>query len=115
MRNNLFQFLPNSFFMKSGCSKILIIVLLFIGGCSDRSLFTDPNDPRLGGVFTTIKGEISGTLLKSKSPYYVSENISVPAGADAGNPLPEFNEYEASRNDRVLTVYLVGIGKIIPL
>jgi hypothetical protein len=65
--------------MKTGYSKIIIIILL-LSGCSDRSLFTDPNDPGLGGVFTTIKGEISGTLLKSKSPYYVSENISVLAG-----------------------------------
>lgn len=100
MRNNLFQFLPNAIFMKSGCSKILIIVMLFISGCSDRSLFTDPNDPGLSGVFTTIKREISGTLLKSKSPYYVSGIVSVPAGADSGNPLPEFNEYEVSRNDQ---------------
>ncbi len=51
-----------------------------MSGCSDRSLFTDPNDPGLGGVFTTISGEISGTLLKSKSPYYASENILIPAG-----------------------------------
>ena len=100
MRNNLFQFLPNAIFMKSGCPKILIIVLLFIVGCSGRSLFTDPNDPGLDGVFTTIKGEISGTLLKSKSPSYVSENISVPAGANAGKPLPGLNDYEASRNDQ---------------
>lgn len=49
-------------------------------GCSDRSLFTDPGDPNLGGVFTTISGNLSGTLLKNKSPYLVSEKISVPAG-----------------------------------
>ncbi|MDH3268373.1 MAG: right-handed parallel beta-helix repeat-containing protein [Ignavibacteria bacterium] len=67
--------------MKPGNSKIvIIIILLFLTGCSDRSLFTDPNDPGLGGVFTTITGEISGTLLKSNSPYYVSENISISAG-----------------------------------
>lgn len=66
--------------MKSTSTKILIISLLLLACCSDRSLFTDPNDPGLGGVFTTISGEISGTLLKSKSPYYVSGNISIPAG-----------------------------------
>ena len=65
--------------MKHRYSKIIIISLL-LSGCSDRSLFTDPNDPGLGGVFTTISGEISGTLSKSKSPYYVSGNISVKSG-----------------------------------
>lgn len=100
MSNDLFQFLYNAFIMKSGCPKILIIDLSFIVSCSGRSLFTNTNDPGLDGVFTTIKGEISGTFLKSKSPTSVSENISVPAGADAGNPLPQINEYEASRSDQ---------------
>lgn len=67
-------------FMKSFSSKIVIIILLFLLGCSDRSLFTDPNDPGLGGFYTELKGNISGTLLKSKSPYYVTSNISVRAG-----------------------------------
>jgi len=66
--------------MKLSLSKITIIILLFFSGCSDRSFFTDPNDPGLGGVYTIISGEISGTLLKSKSPYYVTNNISVKAG-----------------------------------
>ena len=66
--------------MKSTFPKIVIILLYFLCGCSDRSLFTDPNDPGLGGVFTTINGELSGTLLKSHSPYFVSENISVRSG-----------------------------------
>ena len=48
--------------------------------CSDRSLFTDPNDPGLGGFYTILKGEVSGILLKSKSPYYVTNDISVSAG-----------------------------------
>jgi hypothetical protein len=66
--------------MKFSLSKITIIVLLFFCSCSDRSLLTDPNDPGLGGDFTQISGELSGTLLKSKSPYYVSDNISIEAG-----------------------------------
>jgi len=66
--------------MKSILTKILIIILLSLAGCSDRSLFTDPNDPGLGGAFTTISGEISGRLLKSKSPYYVSNDIYIPSG-----------------------------------
>jgi hypothetical protein len=66
--------------MKISLAKILIIALLFIFGCSDRSLFTDPNDPGLGGFYTIISGELSGTLLKSKSPYYVTNNISIDSG-----------------------------------
>ncbi|MDZ7624777.1 MAG: hypothetical protein U5J96_10090 [Ignavibacteriaceae bacterium] len=66
--------------MKFSLSKITIIILLLFSSCSDRSLFTDPNDPGLGGNYTIISGEISGTLLKSKSPYYVTSNISVSAG-----------------------------------
>ena len=54
--------------------------MFFFSSCSDRSLFTDPADPGLGGVFTIISGEISGNLLKSKSPYYVTNNISVRTG-----------------------------------
>ena len=66
--------------MNSARIKILLIILIFMLGCSDRSLFTDPGDPNLGGVFTTINGDLSGTLLKNKSPYLVSEKISVPSG-----------------------------------
>lgn len=66
--------------MKSYFSKIAIIILVLLNSCSERSLFTDPTDPGLGGVFTVIKGELSEPLLKSKSPYYVSADISVTAG-----------------------------------
>jgi hypothetical protein len=34
----------------------------------------------LGGIYTIISGKISGTLLKSKSPYYVTNNISIDSG-----------------------------------
>lgn len=60
--------------------KITILVFLLLSSCADRSLFTDPTDPGLGGIFTVIKGNLSGTLLKSKSPYYVSEDISINSG-----------------------------------
>jgi len=66
--------------MKFSLSKITIITLLIFSSCSDRSLFTDPNDPGLGGFYTILKGEVSGILLKSKSPYYVTNNISVSVG-----------------------------------
>ena len=68
--------------MKLITTKIAIIILLSLTSCSDRSLLTDPNDPGLGGTFTTINGNISGTLLKSKSPYYVSDNITISAGTN---------------------------------
>ncbi|MCU0415409.1 MAG: right-handed parallel beta-helix repeat-containing protein [Ignavibacteriaceae bacterium] len=67
--------------MKISLSKILIIVLPFIIGCSDRSLFTDPNDPGLGGYYTVLSGVITNNLIKSKSPYYVTNNISIPTGS----------------------------------
>ena len=66
--------------MKSYLSKIIIILLLILSGCADRSLFTNPTDPGLGGVYTIISGEVSGTLLKSESPYYVTNNITVDSG-----------------------------------
>ena len=63
--------------MKFSLTKIAIIILLFLNSCSDRSLFTDPNDPGLGGFYTILGGEISGSLLKAKSPYYVTNTISI--------------------------------------
>ncbi|MBE0571588.1 MAG: right-handed parallel beta-helix repeat-containing protein [Ignavibacteriaceae bacterium] len=66
--------------MKFSLSKITIIILLLFSSCSDRSLFTDPNDPGLGGNYSIISGRISGTLLKSKSPYYVTNSISIDSG-----------------------------------
>jgi len=66
--------------MKFSLSKITIIILLFLNSCSDRSLFTDPNDPGLGGFYTILSGEISGSLLKANSPYYVTNNISIDSG-----------------------------------
>lgn len=67
--------------MKISLTKIAIIILLFLCSCSDRSLFTDPNDPGLGGFYTILSGEITGNLVKSKSPYYVTNNISIRSGA----------------------------------
>jgi hypothetical protein len=64
--------------MKLYVLKIIIILLVIIDGCADRSLFTEPGiDPGLGGIYTKISGEISGTLLKNKSPYLVTNNITV--------------------------------------
>jgi hypothetical protein len=67
--------------MKSDYLKIVIIIALLSVGCSERSLYNDPFDPGMGGAFTDLRGEISGTLSKANSPYYVAENISVPSGA----------------------------------
>jgi hypothetical protein len=69
--------------MKSYTIKIVILLMISFSGCSDRSLFTDPGiDPGLGGVYTKISGELSGTLSKSNSPYLVTSNISVNAGTN---------------------------------
>ena len=55
--------------------------MISLEGCADRSLFTEPViDPGLGGVYTEISGELTGTLLKNDSPYLVTGNISVNAG-----------------------------------
>ncbi|NWG28799.1 MAG: right-handed parallel beta-helix repeat-containing protein [Ignavibacteriaceae bacterium] len=67
--------------MKLFLPKILIIILYFLSSCSDRSLFTDPNDPGLGGFYTILSGEITGNLVTSKSPYYVTNNISIRSGS----------------------------------
>jgi hypothetical protein len=67
--------------MKSAVSKITFIILLTAFGCSERSLFTDPTDPGLGGFYTILSGEVSGKLLKSKSPYYATADIKIAAGS----------------------------------
>jgi hypothetical protein len=67
--------------MRSLISKIIILLLLIIYGCAERTLFTEPGiDPGLGGVYTTISGQLIGTLSKINSPYLVADNIYVPSG-----------------------------------
>ena len=66
--------------MNSTDAKIIIILLLFFISCTERDLFTDSNDPGIVGDFTLINGEITGTLSKSNSPYYVTNNIFISAG-----------------------------------
>jgi len=67
--------------MKSYLTKIIIILLLFLTHCADRTLFTNPIDPGLGGVYTILSGEVSGKLLKSKSPYYATSNVIIDTGS----------------------------------
>lgn len=68
--------------MKFYILKIIIILFLFIEGCADRSLFTEPGvDPGLGGTYTKISGELSDTLFKNNSPYLVTNNITVNSGS----------------------------------
>ncbi|MCW8961429.1 MAG: hypothetical protein OQK29_07685, partial [Ignavibacteriaceae bacterium] len=67
--------------MKSYTIKIVILLMISFGGCSDRNLFTDPGiDPGLGGIYTKISGELGSVLSKTDSPYLVTSNISVDAG-----------------------------------
>ena len=66
--------------MKNYIINIIILSIIILEGCADRSLFTEPViDPGVGGVYTEISGALSGTLSKSNSPYVVTSNISVNA------------------------------------
>jgi len=59
---------------------IIFLALLFAYSCADRILYTDPNiDPILSGLYTVIGGEISDTLKKSDSPFFVNSNLIVNA------------------------------------
>ena len=67
--------------MKLFLFKITILTLLIFYGCAERSLFTEPGiDPGLGGVYTSISGQLTGMLSKSNSPYLVTSNIYVSSG-----------------------------------
>jgi hypothetical protein len=64
--------------MKFPIVKITIVIVLFFNSCAERDLFTDPGiDPSLGGVYTKLEGNYSGTLTKSKSPYLVRGNLVI--------------------------------------
>jgi hypothetical protein len=67
--------------MKKYIINIIILLMISLDGCADRSLFTEPViDPGVGGIYTEIGGEITGTLSKSDSPFLVTDNISVNTG-----------------------------------
>ncbi len=65
--------------MKLFALKIIILMFVIIEGCADRTLTEPGFDPGLGGIYTSIGGEVSGILLKNKSPYLVTNDISVSA------------------------------------
>jgi len=57
---------------------IVLISLIFNFSCADRNPLTGSDfDPTLGGNYTDIRGIISGTLLKSDSPFLVSADLTV--------------------------------------
>jgi predicted outer membrane repeat protein len=58
----------------------IIIILTVISGCAERDRFTGINDPGITGLFTEIKGSISGELNLSESPFWVLEDIIVDSG-----------------------------------
>jgi hypothetical protein len=67
--------------MKLLIIKITILTLLIFYGCSERTLFTEPGiDPGLGGVYTSLSGQLTDTLSKSNSPYLVTNNIFISSG-----------------------------------
>ncbi len=57
-----------------------VLCSLIIIGCSDRDQYTGINDPVISGLFTEIKGSISGELNLSDSPFLVTENIFIDSG-----------------------------------
>ncbi|MDT3697082.1 MAG: hypothetical protein ROY99_11915 [Ignavibacterium sp.] len=59
---------------------ILVFYLLIAIGCSDREQYTGINDPDITGLFTEIKGSISGELNFSDSPFLATEDLIVDSG-----------------------------------
>lgn len=57
-----------------------IVSLIIISGCAERDQFTGINDPAITGLFTEIKGSISGELNLSESPYWAVQDIIVDSG-----------------------------------
>ena len=56
---------------------ILISFLTLNYACRENSNSDNITDPNLGGIYTEIKGNVSGTLTFSDSPFLVKENINV--------------------------------------
>lgn len=58
----------------------IILILFFVIGCADRDQFNGINDPGVTGLFTEIKGSISGELNLSDSPFWAVDDIIVDSG-----------------------------------
>ncbi|MBW7843499.1 MAG: hypothetical protein PHY57_01995 [Ignavibacterium sp.] len=57
-----------------------IFCLLITLSCSDREQYTGISDPDITGLFTEIKGSVSGELNFSDSPFLATEDIVVDSG-----------------------------------
>lgn len=66
--------------MRSYLVLILIIMVMFILSCRENNEFTDVTNPSIGGNYTVIKGNISGTLTIENSPFLINEDIQILNG-----------------------------------
>jgi hypothetical protein len=59
---------------------ISLISILLLFSCAEREDFNNINGPGITGLFTELKGSISGQLIVDDSPYKVTEDIIVDSG-----------------------------------
>ncbi len=64
--------------MKLRIRWISLIFLLFISSCRENNNIVDNTDPTLGGIYTEIGGNISGTLTLIDSPFLIISDVIVP-------------------------------------
>ena len=64
--------------MKPSILYIFLIVLLISAACREDNIVNDngPN-PRLGGDYTEISGDVSGVLSINDAPFLVTDNLKV--------------------------------------
>ena len=66
--------------MKLSLLFILFISMTIIYSCRENNKFTDVTNPSIGGNYTILKGNISGTLALENSPFLVMEDIHILNG-----------------------------------
>jgi len=57
----------------------ILLLALLVGACRETTEIDNPINPTLGGVYTEIEGDISGTLAFNDSPFLVNNDITVSA------------------------------------
>lgn len=67
--------------MKVSMLFILVSIALLQQSCRDKEGSDNIVDPSLGGAYTELKGNVSGTLSIEDSPFLVKENVNVPDSA----------------------------------
>ena len=67
--------------MKNLVLTFIFFSALIVSSCrEDADLNGNVINPSLGGIYTEIEGNLSGTLNRADSPYLVKHDITVPAG-----------------------------------